>query len=276
MHPYLKDINGTAILSGQEENELAARIAQGDPHSRERHDSGEPSAGRPHCSWVSRPGVSLEDLIAEGNLGLMRAVEGFDPNVGVRFNTYASYWIKQSIRNAVIKHGKLVRLPHHVVTLLSKWRRAASALNERLGRTPRPEEVAEALRLPKKKLALVTQALEVNRLLASPDKLGEDDDDPMARLIDMRSGPAEHLLIEADELERISAALVRLEEREATVLQMRFGVDPYSPMSLSEIGELLGLTREGIRQIEKRAMRRLIAELDDQARGELAGFDTAM
>ena len=241
LQTYLQDIDGTALLSRQEENELAERIARGDPHSRERLIRANLRLVVHIAKGYLGRGLSLEDLIAEGNLGLMRAVESYDRKVGVRFSTYASFWIKQSIRRAVILHGKPIRLPHHVVTLLSKWRRASSALGERLGRTPGPEEVAEALRLPKKKLALVTQALEVNRLLAHPDELGEDDDDDaMARLIDMRSSAAEDLLIEADDLERIFAALERLEEREATVLRMRFGLDPYSPMTLGEIGEGTG------------------------------------
>ena len=194
-----------------------------------------------------------------------RAVEGFDPKVGVRFSTYASFWIKQSIRRAVILHGKPIRLPHQVVTLLSKWRRASSALCKRLGRTPSPEEVAESLRLPKKKLALANQALKVNRLRSRPQDLGEDegDDGAMAKVIDTRSSAAEDLLIEADQMDRIFAILEQLEEREAIILRMRYGLDPYSPMTLVEVGKVLGLNRERIRQIERSAMKRLLTEFGD-------------
>ena len=117
--------------------------------------------------YLSR-GLLLEDLIAEGNLGLMRTVEGFDASMGVRFSTYASYWIKQSIRRAVMNQGKTFRLPAYMVTLLAKWWRATAVLTERLGRTPTPEEVGQALRLSKKKVSIVTQAILVNNLLPFP------------------------------------------------------------------------------------------------------------
>ena len=175
LQTYLQDIGGTALLSRQEENELAGRIALGDPYARDHLIRANlrlvVNLAR---SYLGR-GLPLEDLIAEGNLGLMRAVEGYDGQAGVRFSTYASFWIKQSIRNAVIKQGKPVRLPVHVMTLLSKWRQASAVLGERLGRTPEPEEVAKVLRLSNEKLALVTQALEVNRFVARTRDLGEDD-----------------------------------------------------------------------------------------------------
>jgi RNA polymerase primary sigma factor len=275
---YLQDIDGAALLSRRLEKELAEQVAQGDPYARDRLIRANLRLVVHIAKRYLGRALSLEDLIAEGNLGLMRAVEGYDHKVGVRFSTYASFWIKQSMRRAVILHGKPIRLPQYVVTLLSKWRRASSALGERLGRTPRPEEVAEALRLSRKKLALVTQALEVNRLLARPDDLGEDesDDGAMARVIDERSSAAEDQLIQADDLKRIFANLERLVEREATVLRMRFGLDPYSPMTLQEVGDNLGLTRERVRQLEKQAIGQLIAELDDPIGQSPVGFDITM
>ena len=274
---YIQDIDRTPTLSRQEEVELAERIARGDSCARDHMVRANLRLVVCIAKYYLGKGLALDDLIAEGNLGLMRAVEGYDARTGVRFSTYASFWIKQSIRGAVIKQGRAVRLPMHVVTLLSKWRRASSALGERLGRPPEFEEVAEALRLSNEKLVLATQALEVNRLLARPYDLAkeEGDDGAMARLIDVRSSAAEDLLIEADDLERIFASLERLDEREATVLMMRFGLGPYSPTTLVEVGKVLGLTRERIRQIEKGAIKRLLAEFGDPISEEPVGCDTA-
>ena len=124
-------------------------------------------------------GLSLEDLIEEGNLGLMRAVEGFDGMMDTRFSTYASYWIKQSIRRAVMNNGKPIRLPAYMVSLLSKWKRATAVLTERLGRAPTPDEVGKALRLSKKKIGIVAKAIKVNSLTPHPE--GTEDDGLGAR-----------------------------------------------------------------------------------------------
>ena len=276
LRTYLQDIAGTALLSRREENELAERIAVGDPCARERMIRANLRLVVNLARGYLGRGLPLEDLIAEGNLGLMRAVEGYDHKVAVRFSAYARFWIKQSIRSAVIKQGKMIRLPLHVVTLLSKWRRASSALGGRLGRTPEPEEVAQVLRLSNEKLALVTQALEVNRMTACPDDRGGDTIALADLLADDRSTGVEDRLIAGDDLERIFAALDRLDEREATVLRMRFGLDSHSPMTLSQVGKLLGLTRARIQQIAAQATRRLVAELDDPAREDSASFDMAM
>ena len=119
-------------------------------------------------------GLNLEDLIEEGNLGLMRAVEGFDGMMDTRFSTYASYWIKQSIRRAVMNNGKPIRLPAYMVSLLSKWRRATAVLTERLGRAPTPEEVGKALRLSKRKIGIVAKAIRVNNLTPHSENLEDD------------------------------------------------------------------------------------------------------
>jgi RNA polymerase primary sigma factor len=144
-----------------------------------------------------------------------------------------------------------------MVTLVSRWRRATAALTERLGRTPTPEEVGQALRLTKKKLRIVTQAIRVNNLMPSSQD-AEWDDDGLGRLLDERSKAAPDLLVETDEIERICRRLDRLEEREAVVIRMRFGLDSYAPMSLREVGEHLGVTRERVRQLETHALQQLM------------------
>jgi RNA polymerase primary sigma factor len=199
-------------------------------------------------------GLPLEDLIEEGNLGLMRAVEGYDGAMATRFSTYASFWIKQSIRRAVMNNGKPIRLPAYMVSLLAKWRRASTALAESLGRPPTPEEVGRALKLSKKKVGIVAKAIQVNNLTPHPENT--EDEPPVLDevLTDDRTKSAEERIIEADYLHRILNRLDSLDEREGTVIRMRFGLDPYPPMTLREVGEQLGLTRERVRQLEHHAL----------------------
>jgi RNA polymerase primary sigma factor len=256
---YLQEINNTPLLSAEQERELAVQVAAGDPYARDHMVKANLRLVVNIARGYLGKGLCLEDLIEEGNLGLMRAVEGFDGMMDTRFSTYASYWIKQSIRRAVMNNGKPIRLPAYMVTLLSKWKRATDILSERLGRPPTPDEVGKLLKLSKKKIGMVAKAIRVNDLIPHTDGVDGDDfllDDV---LTDERSkGPGE-LLVEADDLERIFHRLDQLGEREATVIRMRFGLEPYTPMTLREVGENLGLTRERVRQLEKEAMETLMA-----------------
>jgi RNA polymerase primary sigma factor len=259
---YLADINETPLLTRQEECELGARIARGDRDARDHMVRANLRLVVNIARGFLGKGVGMDDLIAEGNLGLMRAVEGYDATMGPRFATYASYWIKQSIRAAITKTGKPVRLPAYMVTLLTKWRRASRDLAERLGREPAPEEVGRALKLPEKRLAMAMQALEVAKLTAISDESGEESPDhPLEALADDRRKSAEVRVIEADEHERIAAGLGCLSERESRVIRMRFGLGTDRPMTLAEIGEALDMTRERVRQIEKKATRQLLEML---------------
>ena len=156
---YLQDINDTPLLSADEERELADRVAAGDPYAREHMVKANLRLVVNIARGYLGKGLNLEDLIEEGNLGLMRAVEGFDGMMETRFSTYASYWIKQSIRRSVMNNGKPIRLPAYMVSLLSKWRRATAVLTDRLGRAPTPEEVGKALKLSKKKIGIVSKAM---------------------------------------------------------------------------------------------------------------------
>jgi RNA polymerase primary sigma factor len=256
---YLHDINDTPLLSADEERTLAQRVAEGDPYAREHMVKANLRLVVNIARGYLGKGLGLEDLIEEGNLGLMRAVEGFDGQMDTRFSTYASYWIKQSIRRAVMNNGKPIRLPAYMVSLLSKWRRASAVLADRLGRTPTVDEVGKALHLSKKKVGIVTKAIRVHNLMPHSDS---SDDDRMFLddvLTDDRSKAPEEQLIEADDLDRVLGRLDELESREATVIRMRFGLEPYSPMTLREVGENLGLTRERVRQLENQALMKLIS-----------------
>lgn len=256
---YLQDINGTPLLSAEEEKELAERVAMGDPSAREHMVKANLRLVVNIARGYLGKGLSLEDLIEEGNLGLLRAVEGFDGGMDTRFSTYASYWIKQSIRRAVMNTGKPIRLPAYMVSLLAKWRRAVLVLSDKLGRAPTPEEVGRVLRLTKKKVGIVTKAITVNNLTAHPESTEEDGFVLGEVLTDEASKAPDELLIEADDLNRILHRLGQLDDREAAVIRMRFGLDPYAPMTLREVGERLGLTRERVRQLENQALQKLAA-----------------
>jgi RNA polymerase primary sigma factor len=260
---YLHDINDTPLLSAQDERDLAAKVAEGDPYARERMVRANLRLVVNIARGYLGKGLCLEDLIEEGNLGLMRAVEGYDGMMETRFSTYASYWIKQSIRRAVMNNGKPIRLPAYMVSLLAKWKRVTNGLTERLGRPPTPDEVGKVLRLSKKKVGIVAKAIQVNNLTPHAE---HNDDDGLALddvLTDDRSKAPDALLIETDDLERILQQLDALDEREATVIRMRFGLDPYVPMTLREVGENLRLTRERVRQLENQAILKLMAALSE-------------
>ena len=261
LYLYFQDINATPLLTSDQEVSLASRIALGDPEAREHMVKANLRLVVNIARGYMNKGLGLEDLIEEGNLGLMRAVEGFDGGMSNRFSTYASYWIKQSIRRAVMNQGKPIRLPAYMVTLLTKWKRVSTALTEKLGRSPTPEEIGRNLRLSRKKVGIVAKAIRVNNLTPHPDSPDEGNllDD---MLTDDRAKSPGDLLIEADDLERIYEELDRLDERESSVIRMRFGLTGEGPMTLREIGETMGLTRERVRQLETGAIAKLMYALD--------------
>src|SRR3954463_11417134 len=260
LETYLREINETALLTAKDEQELAHLIALGDEAARDRMVRANLRLAVNIARGYVGKGLALQDLIEEGNLGLLRAVEGFDPAVGTRFSTYASYWIKQSIKRALVNTAKPIRIPAYMVELLFKWRRMAADLQDSLGRTPTIEEIAKALELPKKKLAIVKKAIKVYNLVPQTDQpengwsLGE-------MLMDERTKAPDVEMVEADNLKLVLHRLEEMDKREATVLRMRFGLNDDPPRTLKEIGESLGLTRERVRQIENEALGKLSASL---------------
>ena len=256
LETYLREINETALLTADEEKELARAIAKGDVMARDRMVRANLRLVVNIARGYTSKGLGLQDLIEEGNLGLLRAVEGFDPNVGTRFSTYASYWIKQSIKRALINSAKTIRIPAYMVELLSKWRRASARLTEELRRNPTPEEIARLLGLPKRKLPIIKKAIQIYNATPQTDQadsgwsLGE-------MVMDDRVRSPEEELIESDVMKHIKVMMGDLDERAAAVLRMRFGLEGLEPHTLKEIGEKLGLTRERVRQIETETLKRL-------------------
>jgi RNA polymerase primary sigma factor len=249
LQAYLREIGRCALLTAEQERELATRIHKGDLGAREHMIRANLRLVVSIAKNYLDRSTPLLDLIEEGNLGLLRAVERFNPRHGVRFSTYAAWWIRQAIRRALSAQGRQIHVPGHVQDLVSKWRRAESALRAEVGRDPTPEEIAGSMKLRRAQSDAVRKALLVldsSKITGSGPGYVELLEDSAAT----RQAQAE--LTGAE----INALLDHLDGREAVVLRMRYGLDRRI-FTLDEIGKKLGLTRERVRQIEAQGLREL-------------------
>ena len=260
LETYLHEINATPLLTAQQEKELAYRIQDGDGGARDQMVRANLRLVVNIARSYTGKGLPLPDLIEEGNLGLLRAVEGFDPGMNTRFSTYASYWIKQSIKRALINSAKTIRIPAYMVELLTKWRRAANKLADQFKRPATHEEIAAEMGIAKKKLRFVKKAIELYN--TSPQSDHSEDGWSLGEMVaDERIKSPVSEMVEHDNLKQVKQMLETMDIRESTILRMRFGLDDCEPRTLKEIGEALGLTRERVRQIETDALNRLAAGL---------------
>ena len=251
----MREIAKTKLLTPMEEIELAARIAKGDERARARMIESNLRLVVKIAKDYTNYGVPLVDLISEGNIGLIRAVEKFDPNKGGKLSTYAAWWIKQSIRRALTNTVKSVRVPGYMTEMISKWRNVANELRYMLGRMPTVEEVAMELGIPRESWPLLKRTIESNQAgQVSLDVMTQSQD----TVEDEKAVDPEETMLHRDLLSRLDELLGVIDEREAQILRLRYGLgDGAEPMTLKEIGKVVGLTRERVRQIERDALRKL-------------------
>ena len=261
LETYLREITTTVLLAPEEEQELAKAVDAGDMEARDLMIRSNLRLVVNIARGYTGRGLGLLDLIEEGNLGLLRAVEGFDPAMGTRFSTYASYWIKQSIKRALINSSKTIRIPAYMVEILSKWQRASVRLLEDLGRMPTHEEVARLVGLPRKKLSLIKKAILINSLVPQFDQpeIGWSLNEIV---VDKRRYRPDEAMLASYNLTYVMEQIELMDPRDAAVLKMRFGLCGHEIRTLKEIGTRLGLTRERVRQIEIEVLNRLGESLE--------------
>ncbi len=256
IHMYLKEIGQVPLLTSDQEIELAKRVEQGDEDAKRQLEEANLRLVVSIAKHYTGHGMSLMDLIQEGSLGLIRAVEKYDYKKGFRFSTYATWWIRQSITRAIADQGRTIRIPVHMVENINKVNRSARDLVQRLGRDPTPDELAKEAHMS------VERIREIQRISREPVSMetpvGDEEDSSLGDFI--RDDTTPHPADEAARTmlrEQIREILGDLTEREQQVLRLRYGLDDDRSRTLEEVGKQLNVTRERIRQIEAKALRKL-------------------
>ncbi len=272
---YLAEINEVPLLKAEEEISLAERIGQGDVEAREHMIRANLRLVVSIAKNYVNRGLSFMDLIEEGNIGLMKAVEKFDPQAECRFSTYATWWIKQGIRRSLVNSVKTVRVPSYMSEIVSKWKAMAMELNYRLGRAPTSAEIAEELELPVANWNVVRETVLSN---SQPvHSMNEDASSVHTEMLeDPRTKTPEEEIFSNMELVRLLELLENIDEREASILRMRYGLETGRSMTLKAIGEELGMTRERVRQMEQEGLRKLNSTMSREFGEENEEFVLAM
>jgi RNA polymerase primary sigma factor len=253
---YLKEIGRVDLLSGEEEIKLAKRIEEGDEEAKRRLAEANLRLVVSIAKRYVGRGMLFLDLIQEGNMGLIKAVEKFDYNKGYKFSTYATWWIRQAITRAIADQARTIRIPVHMVETINKLIRVQRQLLQDLGREPTPEEIGEDMDLSPDKVREILKIAQEPVSLETP--IGEEDDSHLGDFIEDQdaTSPSEHAAYELLK-EQLEDVLDTLTDREENVLRLRFGLDDGRTRTLEEVGKVFGVTRERIRQIEAKALRKL-------------------
>ncbi|MCW1886327.1 RNA polymerase sigma factor RpoD/SigA [Luteolibacter flavescens] len=253
---YLREISKTPLLTPEEEVTLAKRIKKGDKDARAHMIKANLRLVVKIAQDYSGYGLPISDLISEGNIGLMKAVERFDPAKGGKLSTYAAWWIKQSIKRSLANQSKTIRLPVHMVDKIAKMRRISTMLAEALGREPTDEELADEIGLPRRKLAMLKQASQRPTSLDAPINEGEATEYGEIIGDDRAEDPLESLS-EKNLHGELGGLLDVLDKRERRIIDERFGLTGKTPMTLEEVGREFGVTRERIRQLQNVALTKM-------------------
>ncbi|MEZ6163187.1 MAG: sigma-70 family RNA polymerase sigma factor [Phycisphaerales bacterium] len=265
LQTYLQEINRYPLLTAEEERELGWRIINDQcPEARDRMIKSNLRLVVAIAKKYSNRGLALTDLIEEGNIGLMRAVEGFDPAQGARFSTYGSWWIKQGIKRALMNANQPIHIPAYMVELIAKWKMHSRKLSAELGHEPSMEQLAESMDLPLKKVQIIKRAVKV---FNAPNQAPRDMDGEAVGLdgliADYRISTPEDRSLREEELGILRRLMETIDDREAEILRLRFGLDGSEPLTLKEIASEVGISRERVRQIIEESLERLNERLND-------------
>lgn len=253
---YLKEIGRVELLNHDQEIELAKRILEGDEQAKKELAAANLRLVVSIAKRYVGRGMLFLDLIQEGNMGLIKAVEKFDYTKGFKFSTYATWWIRQSVTRAIADQGRTIRVPVHMIEKINKVSSVSSSLSKKLGREPRPEEISKEMNMPLKK---VIQVLRISQKTQSIDStIGQEDDTELEEIIaDKKTQSPEEIVTTSMLSEQIEEVLETLSDREKGILSLRYGLKDGEKKTLEEVGKAFNVTRERARQIENRALRKL-------------------
>lgn len=265
LQTYLKEINRYSLLTAEEERELGWKIINDQcPVARDRMVNSNLRLVVSIAKKYSNRGLPITDLIEEGNIGLLRAVEGFDPAQGARFSTYGSWWIKQGIKRALMNANQPIHIPAYMVELIAKWKMHSRLLQAQLGHPPTMEQLSEAMDLPVKKIQIIKRAV---RAFNAPNQSPRDVNGEAVGLegivADYRGTTADEQSLRTEELSTLRSLMETIDDREAEILRLRFGLDGAEPLTLKEIAAEVGISRERVRQIIEESLDRLNDRLND-------------
>lgn len=253
---YLTEIGQSSLLSPTQEQELAIKAMQGDKNAKNILIECNLRLVISIAKRYSGRGMAMQDLIQEGNLGLIKAVDKFDPKRGFKLSTYATWWIKQSITRAIADQSRTIRLPVHMVETINRYKCISRELEQTLGHSPTTQEIASYLDEPESKISEIERFIQVPISLETP--IGEENDSTLGSFLfdENEKSPTDNA-IDNNLQENIKKSLSTLTPREETVIRLRYGIDDHKPKTLEEVGAIFNVTRERIRQIEAKALRKL-------------------